>query len=181
MSLKTGKSQILVSGYGVKLIDWIGPAHNELAITYYDCWECEAATVFTTIHFARGIGWAARWPNKSQQWDYPQPGAVVQTTDLEESDDEIVNQVFAVIKQPGDWFAAGSWFHSRNTKTGKVDDDVERYSINPRTGIERVDKLARLAALIWERLICNRTNTLTEPSIGQDSKACRSVLKNSVK
>jgi hypothetical protein len=42
ISLTTGKSRPLVSGYGVKIVDWIGVAKDELAVTYYDCWECEA-------------------------------------------------------------------------------------------------------------------------------------------
>src|SRR5450631_805495 len=82
VSFKTGMSRLLISGYGVKLIDWIGTAQDELAITYYDCWECEAATLFTTLRLQKGVGWKARWPNKTQDLTSPQPGAVVSMSDL---------------------------------------------------------------------------------------------------
>jgi len=99
VSLKTGMSQVLVSGYGVRLIDWIGASQDELAITYYDCWECEAATIFTTIYLKKDVGWGARWSNKTKDSAYPQPGAVVLMTDIGE-DDEEVELVFAVVAQP---------------------------------------------------------------------------------
>lgn len=179
ISLTTGKSRILVSGYGVKLLDWIGVAKDELAITYYDCWECEAATLFTTLRFKKGAGWTARWPNKStRDSTYPQPGAVVLMTDVGDPyDDNDVDQVFAVVAQPNDQFAVGSWVHSRNSKSGKSDDDVERYSIDPATKDDHVEKLNGNAALGWEREVCTESRILIQPSIGQKSKACRAVAR----
>ena len=160
LSLRTGKSQLLIFGYGVKLLDWIRPANDELAVTYYDCWECEAATLFTTMHFSNGIGWRARWPNQSQATSNPQPGAVALLTDVGDPyDDNDVDQVFAVVGQPGGRFAVGSWFLARDTKTRKIEDDFERYSIDPKTGKERVEKLAGQAALDWERRICTQSNS----------------------
>lgn len=181
ISLATGKSRILVSGYGVKLLDWIGSSKSELAITYYDCWECEAATLFTTLRIESGIGWRARWSNKTQNEAYPQPGAVVLMTDVGDPyDDNDVEQVFAVITQPHSRFAVGSWTHSRSTKTGKIEDDVERYFIDSITGEDRVEKLDGPAALNLEREICTQSNIIIQPSIGQTSKACRNVLRASV-
>jgi hypothetical protein len=178
ISFNTGKSHLLVSGYGVKLLDWIGPANSELAITYYDCWECEAATLFTTLRFTKGFGWSARWPHEKQNADYPQPGALAFMTDVGDPyDDNDVDQVFTVVSQPHDTFAVGSWTHSRNSKTGKIDDDVERYSIDSATGKDRVEKLDGQAALNWERRICASANIIIQPSIGQASKACRDVLR----
>jgi hypothetical protein len=169
---------VLVFGYGVKLLDWIGAANDELAITYFDCWECEAATLFTTLQFIKGSGWRARWPNKTQNSAYPQPGAVALMTDVGEPyDDNDVDFVFAVVTQPGKSFAAGSWFHSRNSKTGKIEDDVERYSLDTKTGKDRVEKLDGQAALNWERRICTPSSIRIQPSFGQHSKACRSILR----
>lgn len=176
--LKTGQSQLLVSGYGVKILDWSIPTSDEIAITYYDCWECEAATVFTTLHFTKGLGWSARWLNKDQSSDYPQPGAVVLMTGVGDPyDDDVVDQVFAVVQEPKNSFAAGYWEHSRNSKTGKIDDYVARYSIDSVTGKERVEELKGLAALKWERQICTPSNIEIQPSVGQNSKACRSALR----
>jgi len=179
LSLQTGNKQLLVFGYGVKLLDWVGKSSDELAITYYDCWECEAATLFTTFHFTNANGWRARWTNKTQAGKYPQPGAVALMTDVGDPyDDNDVDQVFAVVAQPGNGFAAGSWFHSRNTKTGKVDDDLELYSIDSSSGDDRTQKLVGQAALNWERRICTQSNILIQPALGQNSKACRNVLKS---
>ena len=179
ISLATGSSRILVSRYGVKLLDWIGVAKDELAITYYDCWECEAATLFTTFRFKKSVGWIARWPNKAtQDSTYPQPGAVVLMTDVGDPyDDNDVDQVFAVVAEPNGDFAVGSWIHSRNSKSGKTDDYVERYSIDPTTKEDRIQKLNGSAALGWEREICTESRILIQPSMGQKSKACRLVTR----
>jgi len=175
VELQTNRAQVLISGYGVKLQDWLG---SELAITYYDCWECEAATLFTTLRFKDNTGWQARWPNKTQDANYPQPGAVVKMTDVGYPyDDDIVDQVFAVVALPGHRFAVGSWSHSRNTKNGKTDDSIFRYSIEPITQQDRIEQLVGQAALNWERQICNPSNVLIQPSNGQDSEACRNVLR----
>ncbi len=176
ISLKTGLSHMLVSGYGVKLIDWVGSSGDELAITYYDCWECEAATLFTALRLKKGVGWTARWHNKTQSADYPQPGAVALDADSSDNDYE-VEHVFAIVAQPKDSFAVGSWEHIRNTKTGKIDDDVERYSIDVITKEDRVEKLDGRAASNWESQICAESSILIRPSSGQDSKACRSVRR----
>src|SRR5271166_1036510 len=58
LSLATGERRMLVSGYRVKVLDWVGLTSPELAIKYYDCWGCEAATLFTTLHFAKSSGWS---------------------------------------------------------------------------------------------------------------------------
>jgi len=180
ISLATGKSRVLVTGYGVRLLDWIGSdaRSTELAITYYDCWECEAATLFTTLRFITGVGWRARWPQKTQDANNTQPGAVVLMTDVGDPyDDNVVDQVFAVVKQPNDRFAVGNWIHTRNSKTGKIDDAVVRYSIDPTTAEDRVEELTGPAAFSWERQICNPSNLLIQPSNGQDSKSCRRILQ----
>lgn len=177
ISLTTGKSRILVSGYGVKLLDWIGAGQSELAITYYDCWECEAGTIFTTLHFTKGVGWMARWPNATQNLAYPQPGAVALMTDIAESYGDDTELVFAVVSQPNGCFAVGSWVHSHHSKSGKSDEDVERYSIDPVTQEDRVEKLDGSAAAAWERQICSASSILMQPSTGQNSKACRGVMR----
>jgi hypothetical protein len=177
ISLTTGKSRVLVSGYGVKLLDWIGAAKDELAVTYYDCWECEAATLFTTLHFKKGTGWRARWSNATDSLTYPQPGAVASMTDADADSDVEVDLVFAVVSQPNDGFAVGSWTRSRNSKSGKSDDDVERYSVDPITKEDHVEKLDGKAALNWERQICTESNISLRPSTGQNSEACRSAVR----
>ena len=175
VELRTGRAEILVGGYGVKLQNWLG---MELAITYYDCWECEAATLFTTLHFKDNTGWQARWSNKTQDTDYPQPGAVVQLTDVGDPyDDDVVDQVFAVVALSGSRFAVGNWTHSRNTKNGKIDDSIKRYSIEPVTQQDRIEQLFGQAALDWEREICNPSSVLIQLSNGQDSEACQKIVQ----
>ena len=55
------------------------------------------------------------------------------TSDIPDSSDEQVDVVFAVIstQKNGSSFAVGSWLHQYNAATGKIDDDVERYSVGP--------------------------------------------------
>jgi hypothetical protein len=175
VSLKTGASRILVSGWGVKILNWIGTSNDELAITYYDCWECEAATLFTTIRFKTGIGWRARWSDKTDEGSYPHPGAAVASTDLVDGDTEF-DLVFGLIAKPDGSFFAGSWEQSRDSKTGKVENDVKRYSIDPNTNEDRVEKLAGRAASELEHLICTPSDKLIQPSSGQDSEACKRIL-----
>ena len=94
-------------------------------------------------------------------------------------DDDIVDQVFAVLPLPGNRFAVGSWTHSRNSKTGKISDSVVRYSINPETQQDRTEQLVGQAALSWERQICNSSRVLTAQSNGQNSKACQNISRQS--
>jgi hypothetical protein len=178
VSLATKKARILVRGYRLRVLDWIGPKSPELGITYYDCWGCEAATLFTTIHFVKGVGWSARWPNDKGDAQNPQPGAVVSYGDAGEPyDDNEVDQIFAIVLQPNGSFAAGSWFHSRNTKTRKTDDVVARFSADPLTGEEHVENLSGVQASEWKREICTQSSTPIKPSVGQGSKACKGVLR----
>ncbi len=179
ISLKTSTAQVLVFGNGVRLLDWFGTSNDELAITYYDCWECEATAVFTTIRFEPGFGWRACWQSKSKDVRFPQPGVVVRMTDVGDPyDDDELDQIFAVVAQPAGGFAVGSWAHSRNTKTGNIEDDVERYSFDKESGKDRIEKLSGTPAVAWERIICIESNVVAQPSFGQDSASCRRVLRN---
>ena len=179
ISLTTGSSRVLFGGYGVKLLGWVGRGASELTVSYYTCWECEPETLLTAVHFVKGNGWQARWPNKTTNpASIALPGAIVDIGDMGAPyDDNDVDQIYAIVKQPDDGFAIGTWAHSRNTVTGKVDDDVERYSIDPKTGADRVQTLTGPAARVWKREICTQSNILIEPSAGQDSNACRAILK----
>jgi hypothetical protein len=179
ISLANGASRVLVSGYGVQLHDWIGSKQDELAITYYDCWECEAARLFTTLHFAKDAGWSVRWTNKTGEGNYPQPGVLVSTSDVPDSPDDEVDVVFAVIaaQKNGFGYVVGSWVQSRNLKSRTVEDDAARYTVDQISGQERVEKLTGQAALNWERMICTGSNIMLQPSSGQDSKACKRALR----
>jgi hypothetical protein len=179
VSLATGKSRKLVSGYGVKLLDWIGSEASELAITYYDCWECEAATLFTTLHFVQGTGWRARWLSEKQKdSEYPHPGAVVFISDAGEPYEENVEveQVFGVLTTDNR-ISAASWYHSRNAKTGKIEDQVARYWVDQATGRDQVKELHGQEAQQLQSAICNAKLLMTPPSIGQKSSACIAILK----
>jgi hypothetical protein len=177
MNLSSGESRQLLGGYGLKLLEWIGPNNEELAVSYFDCWECEADTLLTTIHLVPGSGWQPRWANKSNSpAGPPLPGAVVDIGDMGMPyDDNDVDQIYAFVKQPENGFAIGTWTYSRNTVTGKIEQDVERYSIDSKTGKDRTEKLTGQAALDWKRVICNPANVLTQASSGQDSKTCRRI------
>ncbi len=179
IALDSGKNRILASGYGVRVSDWLGSKDPELAVTYFSCWQCEPETFITTIHFVKGKGWQTRWPNKTTDpARSPLPGAIVNIGDMGAPyDDNEVDQIYAIVKQPNEGFAVGTWVHSRNTVTGKIDDNVERYSVDPTTGADRVETLKGQAAQAWKRQICTQSNILIQPASGQDSKLCRALLK----
>jgi hypothetical protein len=179
ISLTTGSSRVLFGGYGVKLLGWVGRGSGELAVSYLTCWECEPETLLTAVRFVKDNGWQARWLNKmTNPASIALPGAIVDIGDMGAPyDDNDVDQIYAIVKQPNDGFAIGTWTHSRNTVTGKIDDDIERYSIDPKTGADRVETLTGPAARAWKREICTQSNILIQPSAGQDSKPCRAILK----
>jgi hypothetical protein len=179
ISLATGKRQAIANGYGVKLLDWIATGNTELAIKYYDCWECEAGTLFTTLRFDKKTGWSARWPNKTESAEYPQPGAGIEMTDVGApyEDYDVVDQVSAVVPRPDGSFSVGYWLHERDSKSGKTSDDVMRYSFNPLTQAERVETLHGLAAQQWKRDICTDSKVMNRLSSGQGSKACKNVTR----
>ena len=178
VSLATGNKKILVSGYGVRILAWVGPGQEELAISYFDCWECEAATLFTTVHFTPDTGWKVRWKGDKQAATYPHPGAIVRMTDAGEPyDDNECEQVFSVVEQPHGGFAAGYWLHSHNPRTGKNEEDVTRYSIDPASGKDIIENLRGSEAVNWERRICSESPVVRNIAWGQDSKACQRALQ----
>jgi hypothetical protein len=178
LSLKTGEKHLLISGYGVRLLEWIGTKKNELAVTYYDCWECEPATLFTTLRFSSNDGWSARWLNKTQSTPFPQPGAILNMTDAGDAfDGEDTQQIYAILSQPNGEFAVGTWLRLRNLKSGKLLEDVERCSINPTTQADVHTKLNGKVAVLWERELCEESKILMAPSGGQKSAACRMLVK----
>ncbi len=194
VALASGKTQLLLNGYRVQLRQWIGIGPSELAITYDGCNDCEGLYIFTTLHFEPRSGWRARWhiyhgPNNT-------PGARVdcgEPTGGEEHSDP----VFAVLGR-GLSFTVGSWCRTTLTlfepvegrgmlpsvdpRTGKnkykVEDDVERYSIDPATGEDFVEKLTGAPALEWKREICTAPLIATEPRFGRDSSLCRNLAKS---
>ncbi len=175
VSMSTGKASLLVAGYGVKILTWLSPTRDELAITYDECWGCEPATLFTTFRLVKDRGWQARWLQEKADPNEPQPGAVlIYPEEGGESPQDA--QIYAIVKQPNDNFAVGNWMHSRNEK-GKFDDQLIRYSIDPATGVEKAELLKGPAALAWKRELCTQANILIQPSAGQDSNLCRAALK----
>jgi hypothetical protein len=176
VALDSGESRILADGYGVKIAGWLGPAQNELAITYDNCWECEAGTLFTTLHFVSGVGWRARWTNQSESQKFPLPGALF---DNDSSAMDVEGDVaFAILDSPNGTFAAASWIHTHDPSKGTTQDLVARYSIDPVTGTDHVENLQGHAAVVIERAICSKRLAYFEPMSGQDSKSCRAILKN---
>jgi len=173
LNLATGKLRQILSGYGLHMWGWGGKDASELQVTYYDCTECEAATIFTAFHQSSTGGWTARWPNK----DGDKPGALIAVGDTgmsEDVDDE--QQVFAVLSEVMGPLVAGYWYHYRDTKTGKLHDELTRYSVDPMTGKEQNEKLAGTKVAAFEKALCN-ASTWRTPNEGQDTPVCRMILR----
>ena len=178
VSLTSGQNNVLLRGYRVQLLRWIGKGAGELAITYDSCSGCEPVIMFTTLRLDPGVGWTARWSGEGLTDTSDQPGAAVVAGGVGEPyDDDEVSQVFGLIVQQNGEFTAGSWVRTRNTKTGQVEDDIERYSVDPISAADRVEHLRGAAAVNWERAVCTPSQLLVAPSLGQDSAACREVRR----
>src|SRR5215813_10516332 len=98
ISIQTAKFQKLLSGYSVRMVTWLKfvPGHDgDLGITYLDCYECEAATLFTAFHYKPKEGWQVRWPSKEPDH---LPGILFMSSDagVPYTDDD-VDQVWAVM------------------------------------------------------------------------------------
>ena len=180
ISLTSGQKNVLLRGYRLQMLQWIGPGAAELAITYDSCSGCEPLVLFTTLRMDPNVGWMARWPGEGLTDSSPQPGAGVVAGGVGEPyDDDEVSQVFGLIVQKSGQFAAGSWVRTRHERTRKIEDYVVRYSVDPMTAGDRVERLHGVSAVSWEREICTPSEFLIAPSLGQDSAACRNVIRHS--
>jgi hypothetical protein len=175
ISTKTAAATPLLSGYKPELKQWLrleseGP--EDLAIVYYDCWGCEAASFFTAFHFDPVSGWRARWPANGDSALVP--GVAFLFTDVGDPyDDEEVDQVFSVLEGPGGLFSAGTWYHSRDLKTGKVTEEVRRYSFDALRKVETNVLLTGPAATRWKSRLCSEDEARSGLAVGQDSKSCK--------
>ena len=59
----------------------------------------------------------------------------------------------------------------------KIGNDVEKYSFDPLTGVDRVEKLDGSQSLAWRRVLCTPSSALIKAGIGQTSRACQKILK----
>lgn len=174
VSLATGKTSELLSGFGLQIVSWLsfrarGP--SELGLTYLDCYECEAATVFTSLTYDGTRGWRARWLNKDAKL---LPGILLSASDVGEPyTDESVDQIWAVVAPPDAAAVVGTWTRSKNVKTGRVTDETLRYGVDEVTGEERVSRLVGPKAIEWRRALCAGSNAGPRLMGGQNSKICR--------
>ena len=178
VSLKQAKFQKLVSGYELQIKAWVhftSAGIDDLAIVYKDCSECEAASFFTAFHYDEKMRWQARWA--AARADYP-TGIAFFSTDVPDSDpDADIDQVFAVFAPQNGDAAVGTWYYSREHRTGKVTNDVMKFFVDPASGKERSLTLKGAEAAAWERQLCNAKDASLELRIGQDSKSCKRMLR----
>jgi hypothetical protein len=177
VSMKSGAARRLLSGYDLQIKNWFSFYSRDeldLGITYWDCDECEPATLFTALHYDRREGWRARWANKE---DVNHPGITVRVTDVGDPyTNEDVDQVFALLAPKGGVASVGTWYHSRDLGTGKINDDVARFSVNPATGEDKSVVLTGSKAKEWESQLCKAKDSWSAPAMGQSSPACKGVL-----
>ena len=179
VSTKSGDVRKLLSAYDLQTKSWFqfySRDTQDLGITYLHCDECEPASLFTVLHYDHRDGWRARWANKE---DTNHPGIVFRVTDVGEPyTNEDVDQVFAVFAPKDGIASVGTWYHSRDLATGKLSDDVVRYSVDPSTGEDRSTVLTGSKAKEWELQLCKVANSWSGPAMGQSSRACKGVLSS---
>jgi len=177
VSTKDWKVRALLTGYNLQIKDWINLESRDkqdLGMVYMDCWECEPASLFTALHYDPREGWRARWQNEK---DPQHPGIVFLITDVGDPyTNEEVDQVVAVLAPEDGVASVGTWYHSRDPATGKLSDDVVRFSVDPSTGEDRSTVLAGSKATEWKIQLCQATGSWSGPVSGQSSGACKQIL-----
>lgn len=177
VSTKDSKIASLIFGYNLEIKEWISfqpEAGADLGVVYLSCWECEPASLFTALHYDKQNGWRARWPNKENS---EQPGIVLGVTDVGDPyTNEDVDQVFAVTASHNDGARVGTWYRSRELGSGKITDTVSRFFVNA-AGQDKTEILTGADAAVMKLRMCKATDALSGLFGGQDSKACKRVLK----
>jgi hypothetical protein len=178
ISMEAAEFRKLLSGYNLRMVTWLKfvPGHDgDLGITYLDCYECEAATLFTAFHFRRKEGWQARWPSKEPDH---LPGILFMSSDagVPYTDDD-VDQVWAVMSPASGLASIGTWYHSRDLKTGKVTSVATKFSVGF-AGEEKSTALNGTAATLWERTLCKPADAVPSLMGGQDSKSCKNLFQH---
>lgn len=151
------------------------PGHgSDLAIKYFDCYECEAAGFFTVLHHDANQGWLARWPHSG---DKTMPGAVIFVDDdgFPYTNEE-VDYVWAAIVPRWGCASIGVWRHARDAASGKVTSEATKYFVDPISGKDQTITLAGREALAWERTLCEARDSPAGLYAGQKSKRCRGLL-----
>jgi hypothetical protein len=175
VSMKSGHVETLLLGYSLQIKGWISfrsRDEQDLGIVYLHCWECEPASLFTAFHYDPRDGWRARWVNKE---NVKQPGITFRVTDVGDPyTSEDVDQVFAVLA-PNGVASVGTWYHSRDLATGKISDDVAKFSVDPSTGEDKTTGLAGSKANEWELQLCKARDSWSTPAMGQSSRACKQL------
>ena len=177
VSLKDQRSTVLLQGYRLEFKDLLQRPPKDsvdLAYEYLHCVECEPTVLFTAFYYEAGIGWRARWPNNGAS---RLPGAVLAATGAGEPyDDEDVDQVYALLHETAG-YSVGTWYHSRDIQTGKITDEVTKYSVDA-LGHDTERKLTGAAATAFKRQLCNSEQTFVLAA-GQNSASCKR-LRNGI-
>jgi hypothetical protein len=172
------KLRKLVSGYGLRVVDWVRfvPAANgDLAITYLDCYECEPATLFTAFHYDQKEGWRVRWPAKDREGV---AGVLLMFSDAGAPyTDEIVDQVWAVMAPSSGPASVGTWYRSLDPATRKVTSIATKFVVDRSTGKEESVTMEGPAAEAWERRLCRPPDGVPGLTGGQDSESCRRLFQ----
>jgi hypothetical protein len=130
--------------------------------------------LFTALRYNPRDGWRARWAKKEAP---DHPGVTLRVTDVGDPyTNEDVDQVSAVVAPKNGVASVGTWYHSRDLATGKLVDDVARFSVDPSTGEDRSAVLTGSNAKEWELHLCKTMDSWSGPAMGQSSRACRKIL-----
>src|SRR5260370_8358003 len=91
--------------------------------------------------------------------------------------DDVVDQVWAVMAPSPGFASIGTWYHSRDLKTGKETSEAMKFVVDRSTNEEQSLTLNGSAAAQWERKLCKATDAVPGLMGGQDSKSCRQLFQ----
>jgi hypothetical protein len=162
----------VLKGVNLRMLDWmlfaIGQP-REIGALYNDCNECSASTFFTSFYYdSRQHGWAARWVRGTQ---------AIPLSSANVPEGVSLTQVYAVMADPNGHEMVGTWNHFDYGKQKPAEDYVYQYDVDPWTGLDRTQLLAKKEAEPMQRRLCLASDAVSGLASGQNSELCQQTLK----
>jgi hypothetical protein len=162
----------LIKGVNLRLLDMMtfaDGAPQELGALYDNCRECAADTYFTAFYYdVRQHAWSARWMHGGEGvpvWSANAPQGVAWT------------QVYAVMAEGDGHQLLGTWNHYDYGTQKPPEDFLNRYDIDPFSGLERVRPLIDKEADALKLRLCAAPDAGPGLERGQDSPLCQQLVK----
>jgi hypothetical protein len=187
VSLAKREVEPLLHGVNPRILNWttfggIYQQAPELALTYDDCYGCDApSTFFTTLYYNfKDHAWRARWMHGDQAATLWSGGTVEGVTRT---------QIYGLLTEPPGRNVLATWNHIDYGNTKPAEDFVFVYGVDPTNFLEQTQGLSGAHAEEMELRLCKAGRegeaqadpALAELARGQDSELCRALIQAKTK